>query len=370
MEKPPLNLAIYADFEILENRTYLNDYIGIEGAVQWDFKNYDNGRLQLDAIEKSMLITADQDNDPAAANAELILTMNFSQYPPTTSGEHVYFSFDYKIDPDGNNQNLGQTISELWVRGSDQEPWILTPSNFSYETWTDVPAIDLSKILQDNSQQWSTSTQVKIAHNSTKGLAIRSFRVFKKSPLPIDLSYFSANKIGENAQLQWKTELELENAYFEIERAVGADAANHFETIGRREGHGTTNEAQYYYFIDNEPAIFATNYYRLKQVDFNGNFSYSEIKVLSFNKFGVNPLIYPNPVEHYFFLEVDSKKETPVLISLFDPIGKLILEWDEQLYTGPNRLKLDIPKGTSAGMYTLRLKVNKEFHSYRLSLFH
>lgn len=91
--------------------------------------------------------------------------------------------------------------------------------------------------------------------------------------LPVELSFFNANVKESTVVLTWQTASEQNNYYFSIEKST--DGKN-FKTIGTIEGHGTTTDVQDYVFIDISP-IKGNNYYRLKQVDYDGQFEYSDV---------------------------------------------------------------------------------------------
>lgn len=131
------------------------------------------------------------------------------------------------------------------------------------------------------------------------------------SPLPVEFTYFEANwqEEGKTAILNWQTALEENNSHFEIERSF--DAAT-WEQIGRVEGQGTTFDITDYQFIDTglESKVQSlkssglwtsdlgheTVYYRLNQVDFDGDYEYSEIRTLNFKLETKNSFtLWPNP---------------------------------------------------------------------------
>ncbi|MCF0073924.1 glycoside hydrolase family 9 protein [Dyadobacter sp. CY261] len=113
-----------------------------------------------------------------------------------------------------------------------------------------------------------------------------------EDPLPVELADFYLKELdGGNAQLYWKTVSEIDNERFEIERSVdGVD----FRMIGEVKGNHNSQQARFYTFTDNEVPD-ATTYYRLKQVDIDGQFEYSKIIALYRNgeaafRLGPNPL--------------------------------------------------------------------------------
>lgn len=108
-------------------------------------------------------------------------------------------------------------------------------------------------------------------------------------PLPVELTTFDAKVAnGNHVNLAWATSSELNNDYFLIEHST--DGRN-FESIGMVDGAGTTNEVQHYEFTDKTP-MAGQNFYRLQQIDFDGQYEYSDIVSVKVSKSGelvVNP---------------------------------------------------------------------------------
>lgn len=98
--------------------------------------------------------------------------------------------------------------------------------------------------------------------------------------LPVELLSLNVQKINnQNALIQWTTASEKNNSKFEIERSM--DMVN-FETIGEKKGNINSSGLNNYQFVDLNP-IDAKNYYRLKQIDINGDYKYSEILFVDFS---------------------------------------------------------------------------------------
>ena len=106
--------------------------------------------------------------------------------------------------------------------------------------------------------------------------------------LPVTMILFDVKKENRTAVAEWKTTVER-NSYFNIERS--ADNL-HFLNVGKINGGGNTNGSQQYRFVDRQP-LSGTNYYRLKQVDINGNFAYSITKRLDFKDKETANQLYP-----------------------------------------------------------------------------
>ena len=115
---------------------------------------------------------------------------------------------------------------------------------------------------------------------------------FNSFPLPVQLENFSGNTNNGKNHLYWTTLNERNNSLFEIERS---NDATHYTKIGMRTGIMNIDTLSHYTFTDNYPR-HGTNYYRLKQTDFDGGYTYSKIVSLENNTDG-NIIFYPNPTK-------------------------------------------------------------------------
>jgi hypothetical protein len=110
------------------------------------------------------------------------------------------------------------------------------------------------------------------------------------TPLPVKIKTFTAELNLNLPLISFTTASEINNAGFDIEQSSdGID----FQKIGWVEGNGSTTEEKHYTFIDTKPSL-GINYYRLRQVDYDGRFEYSKIVSLMMNSDDV--IIFPNPV--------------------------------------------------------------------------
>lgn len=110
--------------------------------------------------------------------------------------------------------------------------------------------------------------------------------------LPVELAFFDATPKEDMVALAWSTSSELNNDFFQIEHSK--DAVN-FTSVGKISGKGTTTETVNYEFMHRQPTS-GVNYYRLKQVDFDGAFEYSPVVVVQLDdRTGGAVNVYPNP---------------------------------------------------------------------------
>lgn len=119
--------------------------------------------------------------------------------------------------------------------------------------------------------------------------------------------------------LEWVTGSEINNEKFLIERSTdGVD----FRYIGEVEGNGDSREKKYYKFMDEKPES-GVNYYRLKQMDFDGNFEYSPLKAVSMRKIA-EMYIYPTIVQDDLQVALPEDAHTTTQVSIYDMKGALI----------------------------------------------
>jgi len=169
--------------------------------------------------------------------------------------------------------------------------------------------------------------------------------VDKNSPLPIELLSFTAqcnslNQGNKEVLIQWQTVSETNNDYFILERSK--DAINWLE-IANIDGAGNSNSLLSYNYVDK----FSKAFYRLKQVDFDGNFSYSNIiQVKCEDNLQDNSIeiisIYPNPAQNDFNYNIISTKDREINISVINVLGKIILREHNYIKEGLNNYSINV----------------------------
>lgn len=147
--------------------------------------------------------------------------------------------------------------------------------------------------------------------------------------VPVELVSFSAKVVNQKVELYWRTSSELNNYGFEIQKRT---SFSKYETIGFVNGKGTTSEIQDYRFYDNEKLMFRTYYYRLKQINFDGSFSYSQeiqVELFSTMDFILNQN-YPNPFNPSTTISFTLPTSSNVSLKIYNNNGEKVDELANQ----------------------------------------
>jgi hypothetical protein len=136
--------------------------------------------------------------------------------------------------------------------------------------------------------------------------------------VPLTLLSFDAFKNKNKVDLKWTTTNEINTSHFEIERSSNGVEFTKIVSVNSANSAGINN-----YSSEDIQPLKGINFYRLKQVDIDGSFKYSNINKVLFENFGEALNVFPNPAKDYIQFDFASKQKT-VLINLFDMQGRLI----------------------------------------------
>ena len=167
-------------------------------------------------------------------------------------------SFDYVRAFTGTN---GRSI-QVFVNGT--------------QIGTDIVVSATSDVVQNYSQPINVAGNVELEIISIGAAQVKIDNISWTSyvPAPVKFSLFNLEKFNYNSIVSFSTVSETNNDYFTIERS--GDGRN-FESIGAIKGAGNSNQELSYEFVDESP-LAGINYYRIKQTDFDGAYSYTEIR--------------------------------------------------------------------------------------------
>ena len=143
---------------------------------------------------------------------------------------------------------------------------------------------------------------------------------FTASPLPVELINFKASLNGKAVDLMWQTESENNSDHFEVQRS---ENGTQWTPLGNVPAHGFSQSVINYSFEDQNP-LFEVSYYRLKQVDLNGAYRFSDIRVINNPQPKNTVILFPNPAGNG---TVNIRSEQPISsITVYDAFGKIVFE--------------------------------------------
>ena len=187
--------------------------------------------------------------------------------------------------------------------------------------------------------------------------------------LPVELTTFDARTDGETVQLSWKTASETNNAGFNVQRKRSGDDG--WTKVGFVEGHGTTSEPQTYAFDDAGVPFEADSLrYRLKQVDLDGAFEYSESVEVAIA--GSDELVlhgnFPNPFQGQTTIRYALPQSGPVQLAIYNALGQRVATLlNSEQDAGRQQIRFDA-RGLSSGVYFLRLTSNGTTRTQKLTV--
>ncbi|MCB0481145.1 MAG: hypothetical protein KDC83_06910 [Flavobacteriales bacterium] len=157
------------------------------------------------------------------------------------------------------------------------------------------------------------------------------------NPLVVEFLSIEASQVEKGIRVEWATASESSNDYFEVQKRT--DGTSGFKTIGTIDSkaeNGNSNSVLQYAFMDIEP--ISHNYYRIKQVDFDGTVAYSEIVYQARDNFlekaeQLEVMLYPNPIlTGNLYLKLDAANQVQK-ISMLDLYGKEVVSFSELEYS-------------------------------------
>ncbi len=291
---------------------------------------------------------------------------------PSATNHHFTAEF-FLANSDGSYSHSSKDASLHHL--STCEYWILNRTNGSSNvnvtlSW-DAPSCGVTnlgdlKVARWNGSQWKDHGNGGTSGGTSSGTivtaaAVTSFSPFtlssnsEENPLPVNLLHFQATVETESkVLLEWATTSENNSDYFSIEAST--DAVNYHE-VSRVSAAGNSNVLLEYRAFDNAPAS-DISYYRLKQVDLDGKFTYSNIEVANIPTLWRNEMIIsPNPVIHFMDVRIDPDRFSLPEIELVDIQGRTILSRSAYLVDPSNPLRLDL-NTVPAGLYFLKISEN------------
>ena len=236
---------------------------------------------------------------------------------------------------DGNSETISQIRIYYGVPGSNASPTVLTSAAAASLTYTHSFASGTyyyyAEITQADGQKAYTSPiwYTKII-----------------TPLPIELLSFDGTHTSKGNHLEWVTASEIDNSYFSLERSRDGI---YFEEISKVAGAGTSSVRHDYEYLDMHAAE-GLNYYRLRQTDFNGKYSYSSVIAIRSAKRGDIFTVFPNPSHGNFTIAMNDLYNEAYELKIFDAVGQLVYSQN-----GITESQMSITPELPEGIYTMSL---------------
>ncbi|NOG97035.1 MAG: T9SS type A sorting domain-containing protein [Ignavibacteriae bacterium] len=177
--------------------------------------------------------------------------------------------------------------------------------------------------------------------------------------LPVELTSFTCTASSKGVSLVWKTASELNNQMFEVQRSI---EGSEFRTIGSVQGAGTSTEEQAYSYLDEIQTDSKQQLsYRLKQIDFGGNYSFSDVVEVTFDMPLEYSLLqnYPNPFNPATSIKYEIPEAGNVKLKVYNSLGSEVAYLvNEHQEAGRYSLQFDA-KNFSSGIYFYVLEANQ-----------
>lgn len=190
--------------------------------------------------------------------------------------------------------------------------------------------------------------------NDGKGYGGSSYVFITSVTLPVKLSSFTVISKNNDALLSWSVEnQEATASHFEIERSANGTDFSQVGTV-----NATTNQQESYSYTDAKSNLSGTTYYRLKMVDKDGQFAYSDIKSVHFGNAAFAVSLYPNPVQNLTKLKVTLDQTQVIKVSVNNALGNLVQQFEITGQKGINEKSIDL-SSVPAGSYMIRIEAGQ-----------
>ncbi|MCZ2357655.1 MAG: proprotein convertase P-domain-containing protein [Bacteroidia bacterium] len=192
---------------------------------------------------------------------------------------------------------------------------------------------------------------------------LNSFSDFNENPsadpLPVVLLDLQAAPRTNFIAVTWETSSEFNNAGFDLERSLDG---SHFTKIAWKDGHGTTTAPQKYFHDDLNVKPNVRYYYRLRQVDLDGRFSYSNVvEAIIADEHAFSAILYPNPTENELNVALVLPEDDQIDFTIYNSIGQKVYTTTRKLRAGTHEVKLDLSE-LAVATYQIKIKTSyREF---------
>jgi len=191
------------------------------------------------------------------------------------------------------------------------------------------------------------------------------------NPLPVELTTFTAKLIGKNVKLFWQTSNEINNYGFEVERCALSAERKVWEKIGFVNGNGNSNSPKEYSFVDDHANVTSIVKYRLKQIDNDGQFDYSDIITITLSPSDFELFQnYPNPFNPSTKISWQTSVSGWQTLKVFDILGNEIVTLvDEFREAGSyaETFNASVTNQMASGIYIYKIEIKSKEMLYTMT---
>lgn len=313
--------------------------------------NYESATISLSGITGFTVITGifTQGNPVSASYPLTGVTANSTAI--TAMLDYGYWTFTPNSAMTGGTYSI--TLNLIGATNANTNPQslcVLKRSNSS-SSWASVGT-------HSNSTQSISGSTVTAVRSGLTGFSDFGIGESGGGSLPIKLKYFTAKLNDGKVNLDWATAAEINNSFFTIERSTDGE---HFEALFTKQGAGNSTSNLYYSASDENP-LQGFSYYRLKQTDYDGHYTYSDIETIR-NGEEENPAtqkmdiisIAPNPFSDEFRIVFRSGTAAVADFMLTSQIGQLVAKDRIQTEAGVNTYNFTDKYNLNNGIYFITL---------------
>lgn len=187
----------------------------------------------------------------------------------------------------------------------------------------------------------------------------------RSSILPVEFISFTGELNKENVDLEWLTASEVNSSHFIVERSLNGTS---FDAIGKVDGQGNTLKTTEYTFTDENVTFNGKAYYRLKQVDLDGAYEYSDIVAVSREGEGVfGTKVYPNPAVQFINIEIETSTSSFVNAKVIDMTGKVVIDnvISQTFEDGVHNTQVPLDN-LNSGTYIVRISAGEQIINHKI----
>ena len=225
-----------------------------------------------------------------------------------------------------------------------------------------IGGVDQNTGVHVNSTQSEAGGTVTAARSQVPSFSDFAIGFSNSTTLPIELLSFSAANEGPNVICNWQTASELNNDFFTIERS--ADGIS-FSPLAYIKGSGTSTTYHNYSWSDKNP-FSGLSYYRLKQTDFDNNYSYSDVVSISRNS-SDSLKIFPNPAFDFISVVIPEETVNDAALTIINSTGTIV--YSEKINANKSRDIIQIPvMNLPRGYYLITFASSNQIKRVKLCL--